>query len=144
VSGSVPVLSSPAMTRTVLFVVLLGVAGYLGGCRRQDERVIQIDVPGMRTEAHARIVVSAIGSVPGVRPEGIKTDLANRKVTVTYESIVASLKNIEFAIADAGFSANDIPANAEAAARVAAAATNRPPSAPVVDRPPAAPVATAP
>ena len=46
-------------------------------------------------------------------------------MTVTYESIVASLKNIEFAIADAGFNANDIPANAEAAARLAAAATNR-------------------
>jgi copper chaperone CopZ len=109
-----------------LFVAMLGVVAGVAGCRRQDERVIQIDVPGMRTEAHARIVVSAVGSVPGVRPDGVKTDLTNRKVTVTYESIVASLKNIEFAIADAGFSANDIPANTEAAARLAAASTNRP------------------
>jgi copper chaperone CopZ len=88
--------------------------------------MVQIDVPEMATEAHARVVVSAIGSVPGVRPDGVKTDLANRKVTVTYESIVASLKNIEFAIAGAGFRANDIPANTQAAARWAATVTNRP------------------
>jgi len=113
---------------SLLFLAVLGVAVGLAACRRQDERVIQIDVPGMHTEAQARIVISALGSVPGVRPDGVKVDLVNRKVTVTYESIIASVKNLEHAIADAGFSANDIPADAEAAARLAAAATNQPPA----------------
>ena len=85
-----------------------------------------IDVPGMETEEHAALVSRAMGTVPGVDTNSVRFDFTRHTVTVRYESLVASLKNIEMAIADAGFAANDIPANAEAAAKAAATATNPP------------------
>ncbi len=85
-----------------------------------------IDVPGMQNETHAAMVLHAMRTIPGVDTNSVRLDFTKHTVTVRYESLVASLKNIEMAIADAGFSANDVPANPEAAARVAAAATNRP------------------
>jgi copper chaperone CopZ len=85
-----------------------------------------IDVPGMETEGHVARVIHAMGAIPGVDTNSVRVDFTRHTVTVRYESLVASLKNIEMAIADAGFAANDVPANAEAAAKVAVAATNRP------------------
>ena len=43
-----------------------------------------------------------------------RVDLAERKLAVTYDSLILSRKNIEFAVADAGFAANQVPANVEA------------------------------
>jgi copper chaperone CopZ len=96
------------------------------GCRRQDVRTIMIDVPGMENEKHANMVINAMRQIPGVDTNSVRFDFTRRTVTVRYESLVASLKNIEMAISDAGFAANGVPANPEAAARVAAASTNRP------------------
>jgi copper chaperone CopZ len=84
-----------------------------------------IDVPGMKTDEHATAIMQAMRTIPGVETNSVRVDFARHTVTVRYESLVASLKNIEMAIADAGFAANDIPANAAAAAK-AAATTNRP------------------
>lgn len=116
-------LPSCAMKRWVLFLVLG--ACLVGGCRRKDVRVIMIDVPGMENEAHAAMIMQAMKTIPGVDTNSVSVDFSRRTVTVRYESLVASLKNIEMAIADAGFAANDVPANREAAARLVAA-TNEP------------------
>lgn len=96
------------------------------GCRRQDVRTIVIDVPGMENETHASMVIHAMRTIPGVDTNSVRVDFSRHTVTVRYESLVASLKNIEMAISDAGFAANDVPANPAAAARLAAAATNKP------------------
>jgi hypothetical protein len=48
----------------------------------------------------------------------VLTDLAQRRVTVTYDSLNMSLKNIEACIADSGFTANTIPARPDAAAKL--------------------------
>jgi copper chaperone CopZ len=113
------------MKRWIL-VVIVGV-GLLGiSCRRQDVRPIMIDVPGMRTGEHVAMIMQAMRTIPGVDTNSVRVDFTRHTITVRYESLVASLKNIEMAIAEAGFAANDVPANAVAAARVAAAATNRP------------------
>ncbi len=85
-----------------------------------------IDVPGMSTEEDAAMVMHAMKTIPGVDTNSVRLDFTRHTVTVQYESLVASLKNIEMAIADAGFAANDVPPNADAAARLKAAATNRP------------------
>lgn len=85
-----------------------------------------IDVPGMSTDEHAAMVMNAMRTIPGVDTNSVRVDFSRHTVTVNYESLVASLKNIEMAIADAGFEANGIPPNADAAAKLRAAATNRP------------------
>jgi copper chaperone CopZ len=84
-------------------------------CRRQDTRIVKVSVPGMKTEKCAEIVKKAVTALPGVYAERTEIDLKGRTVTVSYESLVTARKNIEFAIADAGFAANDVPAAPEAA-----------------------------
>lgn len=100
------------------------------GCRKSDLRTVTIDVPDMKNQACAEIVTRSIaqemaeprnegfnGRVQSILKSGrIRADLGKRTVTVTYESLARSLKNVEFSIAKAGFRANDIPADSEAQA----------------------------
>jgi copper chaperone CopZ len=97
---------------------LLVVAVGLVSCRRVDLRTARIYVPNMKNRVCAERVANAVARVPGVRPDSIKVDATSRDVTVLYDSINLSLKNIEYAIADAGFGANDIPANPAAAQKL--------------------------
>ena len=88
-------------------------------CRRSDIRTVTIKVPGMNNAACAAIVVKALEATPGIQPgNAIKVDIAARTVTASYESLITALKNLEFAIADAGFAANEVPANAAAASKL--------------------------
>jgi copper chaperone CopZ len=112
----------------LLLVLAVGMCLFGTGCRRQDIRTIMIDVPAMENEAHANMVISAMRSIPGVDTNSVRVDFSMRTVTVRYESLQASLKNIEMAISEAGFAANGVPANPEAAAKVAASSTNKPAS----------------
>ena len=52
--------------------------------------------------------------IQGVLPDQTRVDLEKRAVTVTYDSLLTALKNIEFTIANAGFQANEVPANTNA------------------------------
>jgi len=90
----------------------------LASCRKQDLRTQTIRVPEMKNAACASIVAEALQRQQGIPPEWIKVDIENRTVTVTYDSLQRALKNLEFAIADAGFQANETPANPEAAAKL--------------------------
>jgi len=96
---------------------------------------VTVQVPGMKNEACAAIVTEAvaweIAGNPGDRPNRqlarslqlsgtIAVNLTNRTVRVRYDSLRMSLKNVEFAIADAGFEANNTPASAAAAAQLPA------------------------
>lgn len=100
----------------VAIAVLIGIGA--GGCRRYDYRTVKIDVPGMKNKACSERVYQAVyqelGQSQALPPKnGVEVNLSERVVKVTYDSLRLSLKNIEFAIADAGFAANDIPANPE-------------------------------
>lgn len=92
--------------------LLLVVATGLASCRRQDVRTVVISVPEMKNEACVARVRTALETVQIVNPAWIVPDVARREVTVRYDSVRHSLKNLEFTIADAGFTANDVPANA--------------------------------
>lgn len=111
----------------------LAAAVLLAGCRQQDIRTVTIQVPAMKNAACAQIVSEAVAwelaGNPGERPNRqlarslqlsglLSLDLTNRTVRVKYDSLKMSLKNIEFAIADAGFEANNTPASKSAAAQL--------------------------
>jgi copper chaperone CopZ len=97
---------------------LFGIILFLSGtsCRQHDYRTLVINVPEMRNNACVRVIGMKLGQVPGIKREDVKFDVANRKITVTYDTLLAADKNVEFLIADAGFKANGIPANKKAAA----------------------------
>jgi copper chaperone CopZ len=84
-------------------------------CRQADVRTITIDVPGMKDEAAVQKVVNILARTGGVDGKSIDVDPKKRQVTLRYDSLLLSLKNIEFALAEAGFAANDIPARPESA-----------------------------
>jgi len=96
----------------VLSLVLLGTVS----CRKQDVRIARIHVPQMSGQACADRVVSVVRRVPGVQADMITIDRERRDVSVPYDSIKLSLKNIEYALAKAGFQANNIPADEKARA----------------------------
>lgn len=91
------------------------VVAVLQGCRGYDKRTITISVPEMKNRECAQRIASALANKPGIGPENkFSVDIDTRTVTITYDSMLLAKKNIEFLIADAGFSANEVPANAEA------------------------------
>jgi copper chaperone CopZ len=103
------------MILRILQVIAVGLL--LAGCRVRDVRTFEIQVPKMHNQACVDVIQKAVS---GILPEpgAVKIDLERRVVTATYDSLVMARKNIEFVIADVGFSANDIPANKDAEARL--------------------------
>ncbi len=104
-----------------LLLVLLAVVVVLSvSCRRNDVRTVWISVPEMKNQACADHIKSALGKVKGIKNNMTEINLQDRVVLVPYESILMSMKNIEFYIAEAGFSANEVPANKKAQAALPA------------------------
>ncbi|NQT94009.1 MAG: heavy-metal-associated domain-containing protein [Lentisphaerae bacterium] len=88
-------------------VLLCGMAS----CRKHDIRTIKIYVPAMKSDECAELVRNKLAKVPGVMPPSIRTDVQGRSVIVAYDSLFLSMRNVEFAVAELGFAANDIPAD---------------------------------
>ena len=84
-------------------------------------RTAVIHVPLMKNEACVQVVRQAVLGVPHVRGASLDVNRERREVSIEYDSLKLSLKNIEFTIANAGFSANSIPANEQAAKALPAA-----------------------
>jgi copper chaperone CopZ len=100
---------------SILFIfVLLG----LGACRRQDVRTVIIKTPGMKNQACAKLVQDSFVRQPGI--VSVRPDFQNNEVVVTYNSMVVAIKNLEFAVAGAGFDANGIKASSNAVAALPA------------------------
>jgi len=102
------------MRKAPLFLIVLVLAAV--SCRRHDIRTVLIRVPRMKNAVCVEEVRRALARVEGVRDAETAFDLDRRHVIVTYDSLRLSLKNIEFAIAEAGFAANEVPADEKARA----------------------------
>ena len=83
-------------------------------CRQYDIRTVTIRVPDLLNAACENVIREALQGAEGVIRDSIRFGAGERAVTVTYDSMKTGLKNLEFVIADAGFDANDTPANAKA------------------------------
>lgn len=98
------------MKRTVVVIAFALFA--LAGCRQVDERDFSVDLPAM-TEANAaeieRDVRAALAMYRGVdKSTNLVFDVANHRVTMRYDSMQVAKKNIELAIAKAGWTANGV------------------------------------
>ncbi|HOE61272.1 MAG TPA: heavy-metal-associated domain-containing protein [Kiritimatiellia bacterium] len=80
------------------------------GCRVSDVRTHVVRVPGMAKQEDAEQIRKALLPLNGLQQDKTVFDLSQRKVTVTYDSMMIAHKNIEIAIAEAGYTANTIPA----------------------------------
>ena len=91
-------------------VILVCFALVLASCRMRDYRRASIEVPEMKDQASVAAISKAMSRLAGVQITNVTFDLNRRRVTVVYDSMEIGFKNIEYAIRDAGFTANDIPA----------------------------------
>ena len=83
-------------------------------CRTKDVRTVTIRVPEMKNQSCVQIVTEAIARQQGVLRETINPDPVNKVVILRYDSMQVAIKNIEHAVAEAGFRANEIPADEQA------------------------------
>ena len=89
-------------------LAMLGVAA----CRQVDIREKTIAVPQMKNASCETIVVAALSKTDGVFADKIRAGAG--QVTVTYDSMKLGLRNLEFAVASAGFDAGTTPADPKA------------------------------
>ncbi len=82
----------------------------LSGCRRKDVQMRVISVPGVRTAAASNSVIKVVRRFPGVIKEECYIDLEKGELTAVYDTMRLALKNIEHAISEAGYDANEISA----------------------------------
>lgn len=89
------------------FLVACSLILALAGCRRTDVRSFAVDVP-QATEADLPALKASLDRYAGVDKSTIKFDAAARRLTLRYDSMQIAKKNIEMAIAGAGFTANGV------------------------------------
>ena len=82
----------------------------LAGCRVSDVREMTVSVPAMVSESDVQRIRAALAPLGGLDKEKTTYDVASHTVRVRYDSMVIAHKNIEIAIAEAGYNANNIPA----------------------------------
>lgn len=93
-------------------LILLSVAALLTGaaCFRADIRSHDIRVPELSTEEQAAMIRAAMSyTTDTAAVRRVEVNLAERRVTIVYDSRRTARRNLEHAIADLGFHANDLP-----------------------------------
>ena len=98
------------MRQTAIVAVTLALLAALSACRREDVRTAYIHVPEMKDTVVVNAIRAELAKVPGVQADKMDVDMTARTIRVPYDSIQLSLKNIEFVVAESGYSANDVPA----------------------------------
>lgn len=98
----------------------------LCGCRRTDVRDFEIKVPEL-TQKNSAGIVNALMAYEGVldvakrEKNSITVDTVSKTVKVRYDSMKVAKKNLEMAIALAGFEANGVTPESVGAKRASAA-----------------------
>ena len=82
-------------------------AFFATGCRRTDVRDFEVSIPALTAEAEPAIRQSLAGFA-GVEKASLKFDRQAKKLTLRYDSMQLAKKNIEMAIAKAGYEANGV------------------------------------
>ena len=104
--------------RRLLEMTLVGLLTCsMAGCYRPRERTHIVSVPALKP-ANEAIVLGSLSNLDGFI--GCKADQNSHRVSVTYVPEKLGMRNIEFAIAGAGYDANATPASAEARAKLPA------------------------
>ena len=102
--------------KLVLITVALTLSLLTAGCRQKDYRTAQVRVPNVINEACEKRVRNALAPLKGIEMNLV--GVTNGVLYVRYDSMQLGLKNIEHAVKDAGFDANEFPADPEARAKL--------------------------
>lgn len=86
----------------------------LCGCFRPETVTTEIRMPALRTELGAVIVGQVLATFPKDSLKSHSADWKTGVVRVTYDSTKIEIRNIQHRLSDAGFDADDVPANEDA------------------------------
>ncbi len=100
--------------RTLVLTGLAILAMSAAGCRKHDIRTAAIYVPGLKHPSCAKFIVASLAREQAIPVKDIEVRMETKTIYVRYNSLQRSVKNLEFAIANVGFDANEVPANDEA------------------------------
>jgi Copper chaperone len=99
--------------------VLAAISLSAAGCRVKDVKTAEISAPAVRNAACESIVDAALKKLPGKEFLAIKSlDYSTGKIVVQYDSMKVGVRNLEEAIASAGFAAGPFPADKAAEAKL--------------------------
>ena len=96
-------MSKSAATAAIAAAILSALA--TAGCRQRDIRKATIRVPQATTSAIQGEIRAELAKIDGIDAAG--ASFADGVLSVEYDSMKLGLKNIEFAIKDIGYDAND-------------------------------------
>ena len=99
-----------------LTISVLALAMLCAGCRQKDYRIAKVQVPNVINEACEKRVRDALRPLKGIEMDLV--GVTNGVLYVRYDSMQLGLKNIEHAVKDAGFDANEFPADPQARAKL--------------------------
>jgi len=102
--------------KIVTSIVLALVTLVFAGCRQRDIRIATVKVPTVINAACEARVLEALKPIKGIELDTI--EYKDGVMTVRYDSMMLGLKNIEHAIKDAGFDANEFPGEPAARAKL--------------------------
>lgn len=100
--------------KKLIFMVSLIAAST--GCYRNDTRTLVFDIPTLRSQACSDSLQNAMKMIDGVQT--VEADLAQGKLTVTFDGLKLGIKNVEYVILGAGFDVNGSPGVASAKAQL--------------------------
>ena len=92
---------------TLLIAALLSAA-----CHRNDTRTQTFEIEQLRSQEGVQLIAQALQPLPGIQE--IRPNLEAHTLTVVFNGLELYLKNIEYAIVNAGFSLPNWPASQEA------------------------------
>lgn len=93
--------------RTVMTASAAVVVMAFAGCRRTDVRDFEVSIPALSAETEPAIRQS-LAMFGGIEKSSLKFDRKSGKLALRYDSMQLAKKNIEMAIAKAGFEANGV------------------------------------
>ena len=88
-------------TAILFHLSLLLLAFSLLGCRRTDVREVTIEIPGL-TSANQPTVISALSRYEGVDKSSYVWDMANKRLTLKYDSMKVAQSNLRYSIEESG------------------------------------------
>ena len=100
------------MKKTMIGIALALLA--LAGCRQKDVREFTVEVPALTQTNEVAVTTAirnALAGCCGIDMGSLEFDSANHCLRLRYDSMQTAKKNIEFALAEAGFQANDVKTN---------------------------------
>ena len=81
------------------FLALVALA--MAGCRREDYRVMTVEIPALK-EADKAVIVKELAKYDGVDKSSYQWDLAAKTLTLRYDSMKVAQANIRYAIDEKG------------------------------------------